>query len=253
MSGLVKIGYASNPEKRRKELSHASGVPADFEIYAIYAVPVKLADKKVHNLIMALNSTLKFNPKKEFFTMEPDTAYKIFESLAAIHGRLNKLFKNIDGVPIAVSNDSEEVDVLPDVVNEPVKANKQLSFGTEILLNGGKRATNYLKKYLVDSGYVDTSWKITHACLNADGKRYWANPDVDYLKSKWCLVLNNQKERKLFVLKIAANAYSCHELKTRVKDGKKLLNIAIVHQENLFVCVYSKVNFTKWFADEFDY
>lgn len=252
MPGLVKIGYAGDPEKRRKELSHASGVPAEFEIYATYAVPVKLADKKVHNLIIALNPTLKFNPKKEFFAMEPETAYKIFEALASVHGRLNKLFKYIDGVPVVVSDESEEDEVF-EAPKKPVKGNNQLAFDAEVLLNGGKRATNYLKKHLVNNGYVDSSWKITHACLNTDGRRYWANPDVDYLKSDWCLVLNNQNERKLLVLKIPANSYSCDELSTRIKDGKKKLNIAIVHQENLFVCVYSKVNFTKWFADEFDY
>ena len=252
MYGLVKIGYATDAEKRRKELSHASGVPADFEIYATYAVPVKLADKKVHNLIISLNPTLKFNPKKEFFTMDPETAYKILEVLASIHGRLNKLFKYIDGVPIVVSKETEDSIVI-DRIKKPFKPNGLLSFDADILLSGGKKATNYLKQYLVESGYVDSSWEITQAKLNKDGRRYWANPDINFLKSNWCLVLNNDKERKLYVLKVPAYTYSASDVKTRIKDGKELINVAIVYQDGLFVCVYSKINYTKWFVDEFNY
>ena len=252
MPGLVKIGYATDAEKRRKELSHASGVPADFVIYATYAVPVRLADKKVHNLIIALNPTLKFNPKKEFFTMDPETAYKILEALASIHGRLNKLYRYIDEVPVVVSSETDD-DVESGEVKIPVKPNNTISFNSEILLEGGKKATNYLKEHLVECGYVDASWKITQAKLNKDGRRYWANPDVEYLKYNWCLVLNNNKERKLYVLKVPANSYSVNDVRTRIKDGKTLINVAIVYQDKLFVCVESKVNYTKWFVDEFNY
>ena len=252
MPGLIKIGYATDAEKRRKELSHASGVPADFVIYATYAVPVKLADKKVHNLIIALNPTLKFNPKKEFFTMDPETAYKILEALASIHGRLDKLYRYMDGVPVAVSKETED-DVETDEIKEPVKVSDAISFDANILLAGGKSATNYLKEHLVKNGYVDSSWKITQAKLNKDGRRYWANPDVEFLKFNWCLVLNDNVKRKLYILKIPANTYSLKDVRTRIKDGKELINVAIVYQDGLFVCVESKINYTKWFVDEFNY
>ena len=252
MPGLVKIGYATDAEKRRKELSHASGVPADFVIYATYAVPVKLADKKVHNLIIALNPTLKFNPKKEFFTMEPETAYKILEALASIHGRLDKLCRYMDGVPVSVSKETDD-DVETDEIKKPVVPSGALKFDAEILLNGGKSATNYLKEHLVGNGYVDSSWKVTMASLNKDGRRYWANPDIEFLKYNWCLVLNDNKKRTLYILKVPANTYSEADVRTRVKDGKTKINLAIVYQDGLFVCVESKINYTKWFVDEFKY
>ena len=126
MKGLVKIGYATNPEKRRKDLSHASGVPVDFEIYATYEVPVKLADKKVHSLIIALNPSLKLNPKKEFFVMEPEAAYKILEVMASIHGRLHKLYKYVCGKPVVVADEEhddpeEEIVLIEDAATEDGK------------------------------------------------------------------------------------------------------------------------------------
>lgn len=88
---LVKIGYATNPEERRKKLSHSSGIPKAFQIYALYKVPVELADKKLHSLIMTLNPALKLD--KEFFIMEPEDAYKILEAMSFIHGTSNCLTK----------------------------------------------------------------------------------------------------------------------------------------------------------------
>lgn len=96
MEELVKIGYAVDPEKRREILSHHSGVPTDFKIYATYAVPTQLADKEIHLLIKTLNPSLKLNKHKEFFIMTPENAYKIFETMAIIHGTQDCLKKSDD-------------------------------------------------------------------------------------------------------------------------------------------------------------
>lgn len=93
-SDLVKIGYATDVEKRVKELSNTS-VPEPFEIYATYEVPFnsKMPDKALHNLIQKLNPNLRITANREFFEIEPWDAYGILESMAIIHNRLDKLVR----------------------------------------------------------------------------------------------------------------------------------------------------------------
>ena len=107
---LIKIGYSSDPERRRKDLSHQSGVAADYELYATYEIPVKLADKDVHKLIQTLNPELRYNPSKEFFIMKPEDAYKVFEVFANIHDRKSFLVKYFNGQPILPEIDNGELD-----------------------------------------------------------------------------------------------------------------------------------------------
>lgn len=93
-SDLVKIGYATDVEKRVKELSNTS-VPEPFEIYATYEVPFnsKMPDKALHNLIQKLNPNLRITSNREFFEIEPWDAYALLESMAIIHDRLDKLVR----------------------------------------------------------------------------------------------------------------------------------------------------------------
>lgn len=65
-SDLVKIGWATDVERRAKELSNTS-VPEPFEIYATYEVPFdsKLPDKAMHNLIQKLNPSIRVNQSRE--------------------------------------------------------------------------------------------------------------------------------------------------------------------------------------------
>lgn len=94
---LIKIGYANDPEKRRVDLSSHSGVPAEYEIYATAEVPSKLKDTKIHDIIQQLNPTLRFNPKREFFTMTPDDAFKLLKAIATIYGKEDLVVKYGDG------------------------------------------------------------------------------------------------------------------------------------------------------------
>ena len=254
MLGLVKIGYSNDPEKRRKDLSRPSGIPADFVLYATYAVPVELADKKVHSLITTLNPSLKFSPNREYFKMDPEDAYKILEALAAIHGRMDKLFKYIDGEPIKMYTD-KVIDEKKEPESKPVvnKTIVSLAFDSDILSEGGKKATNYLKETLIKSDYISSDWKLTHAKLNKDGKRFWANPTEDYIQFDWCLVLNDVYKKVLYIFKIPANSLSIDQMKIRIHQGKRLLDLEIVYKNEIFVCMASKVNFTKWHVETCEY
>ncbi len=92
----IKIGYSINVERRVKDLS-GSGLPYDYEIYATYEIPAsQKADKALHKIIQMLNPNLRITPNREFFDISPMEAYKMFEEMAIIHGREDKLklYKN---------------------------------------------------------------------------------------------------------------------------------------------------------------
>lgn len=92
----IKIGYSIDVERRVKDLS-GSGLPYDYEIYCTYEIPAsQKADKSLHRLIQMLNPSLRITPNREFFDIAPEVAYKMFEEMAVIHGREDKLklYKN---------------------------------------------------------------------------------------------------------------------------------------------------------------
>ena len=87
---MVKIGYATDVEKRRQQLS-TTALPYDYEIYATYETSGNLEDKKLHKLIDNLNSDLRVSKNREFFVMAPEDAYELLESIAIISGTQDKL------------------------------------------------------------------------------------------------------------------------------------------------------------------
>lgn len=62
---MVKIGYASDVEARRKQLS-TTALPFEYEIYATYETSGQLEDKKLHELIDTLNPKLRLAKNREF-------------------------------------------------------------------------------------------------------------------------------------------------------------------------------------------
>ena len=93
LQGMVKIGYATNVEDRRKQLS-TTALPYEYDIYATYETSGKLEDKKLHKLIDNLNPDLRVSQNREFFMMTPDEAYGLLETIAVISGSQDKLCKN---------------------------------------------------------------------------------------------------------------------------------------------------------------
>lgn len=92
----IKIGYSVDVERRVRDLS-GSGLPYDYEIYCTYEIPAsQKADKSLHRLIQMLNPSLRITPNREFFDIAPEVAYKMFEEMAVMHGREDKLklYKN---------------------------------------------------------------------------------------------------------------------------------------------------------------
>ena len=97
----VKIGYAADVERRRKELS-TTALPYPYEIYATYEIPVTsgIADKVLHKLITQLNPALRLAKNREFFEMSPEAAYDLLHALAVIHNCEEKLVRYKHGKPL---------------------------------------------------------------------------------------------------------------------------------------------------------
>lgn len=96
----VKIGYATDLEKRLKQLNRSETIPYAFRAYAIYEVDKALTDKELHKLIDTLNPDLRtidnFDGKervKEFFAMAPEEAFSLLECIAKISGTTDRLKK----------------------------------------------------------------------------------------------------------------------------------------------------------------
>lgn len=94
----VKIGYADDVDKRLQQLNRSECIPFAFRIYATYEVETRLTDLKLHSMIDKINPNLRsidnVDGKKrvrEFYAMPPETAYEIFETIAELGGRKDKL------------------------------------------------------------------------------------------------------------------------------------------------------------------
>lgn len=94
----VKIGYATNIEKRLAQLNRSECMPFAFRVYATYEVTKPLQDRELHGLIDRLNPELRaidtFDGKtrtKEFYAMTPEDAYALLESIARLSGTEDKL------------------------------------------------------------------------------------------------------------------------------------------------------------------
>lgn len=92
LQNMVKIGYATNVEERRKQLS-TTALPYEYEIYATYETSGKLEDKKLHKLIDKLNPDLRVSKNREFFVMSAEDAFDLLEAIAMISGSQEKLHR----------------------------------------------------------------------------------------------------------------------------------------------------------------
>lgn len=121
LKDMVKIGYATNVEERRKQLS-TTALPNDYEIFATYETSGKLEDKKLHKLIDNLNPDLRVSKNREFFVMSAEDAYELLEAIATISGSQNKLKRRKSYVGSSVSKKTKNPPVNFAKCNIPVGA-----------------------------------------------------------------------------------------------------------------------------------
>lgn len=96
----VKIGYASDLEKRLRQLNRSETLPYALRAYTTYDTDCRLTDKVLHELIDRLNPDLRtvetFNGQKrtkEFFEMSAEDAYSILEAIVRISGTEGRLHR----------------------------------------------------------------------------------------------------------------------------------------------------------------
>lgn len=112
--GYIKIGYASDLKARLQSLN--TGALVEFKPYAVYETPKPLGDVEIHKIIELLNPILrasKFNggkaALKEFFKLEPEEAYELFQHIAVVSGTEKRLYKVDENLNKIVSVTDKEV------------------------------------------------------------------------------------------------------------------------------------------------
>ena len=79
MPGILKIGYTElTPEKRSKQVSNHTGVPAEYEVeFAYRCVDGKKIEKEVHIYLRKK----RLNRKREHFTINLEEAIEVIEKI----------------------------------------------------------------------------------------------------------------------------------------------------------------------------
>lgn len=143
--GYVKIGYASDIEKRMAKLNRSECIPFAFRVYAIYEVSAPLQDKELHSLIDRLNPELRaidtFDGKtrtKEFYAISAEDAYAMLQSIAKLSGTTAKLHRlKPEGHEVLDEEIAEKVQDEAKERREPFSFAKcGIPVGAEIFLNG---------------------------------------------------------------------------------------------------------------------
>ncbi len=93
---------------------------------------------------------------------------------------------------------------------------------------------------------------ITFASQNATGYIYWANPNREYLKSDWWIILNDIEKRILHALLIPGNTLKASDLVMRA-DKPERIDLQINYVNDYFIDTRSKIVFTKWIKKSFKY
>lgn len=93
----IKIGYATDLERRLRQLNRSETIPFAFRAYAIYEVESNLTDIVFHDLIDRLNPDLRSietfdgrERKREFYAMSPEDAHGLLKCIAKISGKIGR-------------------------------------------------------------------------------------------------------------------------------------------------------------------
>lgn len=141
----VKIGYATDIEKRLKQLNRSECIPFAFRVYATYDVSTPLQDRELHGLIDRLNPELRaidtFDGKtrtKEFYAMTKEDAYALLESIAKLSGTMDQLQRlTPEGHEVVDEEVAAEIQEEAKERKAPFSfARCGISAGTEIVLSG---------------------------------------------------------------------------------------------------------------------
>lgn len=87
---------------------------------------------------------------------------------------------------------------------------------------------------------------------NSYGRKFWANPKLDFLKNDWWLILNDIGNREIHLFFIPANSLSYRDIYLR-SDKTNLIDLQINYNDYNFEDSRSKVHFRKWLKKTLKY
>lgn len=165
LKDMVKIGYATDVESRRKQLS-TTALPYEYEVYATYETSGNLEDKKLHKLIDNLNPDLRITKNREFFVLTLERAYELLESIAIISDIKDKLKK--------VKNDTSKKQKTKRPPVNFVKCN--IPMGAELVFT----EDSSVKVIVVDKRKVQYKDEITSLSAISDGIKGYSTSGPTY-------------------------------------------------------------------------
>ncbi len=201
----VKIGYATDMDRRLRELNRSECIPYAFRVYATYEVEEELGDKKVHSIIDSLNANLRaideFDGKprvREFYQMSAEEAYELLQNIAALSGTKDRLHKYSPK-----GHEIKDEEMAEAVKTERLERKSPFSFD-KCHIKSGEELEFYkrpeIKAYVNDDRTINLNGTITslsasaQMILNFDhavqGTIYW------YYKGKSLKEIRNELEEK---------------------------------------------------------
>ena len=117
------------------------------------------------------------------------------------------------------------------------------------------RAKSEVKSFL-ETSKIKLHKFFSYAKMQEKKNVFWINPDVSLVKTNWMLVLNNQKDRIIYILEVPANTFKCSLTKEinvlRIRPDKPIyidLNINC----KTFIDVGSKLSFKEFIVKTITY
>ena len=102
---------------------------------------------------------------------------------------------------------------------------------------------------------ISISKDFTMSSKNANGRTYWANPNVDKLSRDWYLVLVNTEKRELYVFKIPQGEITKSQIILRT-DNENRIDLQF-HSDLVWYPDFedskSKLKFKKWLIKTIPY
>ncbi len=175
----IKIGYATDIEKRLKQLNRSETIPFAFRVYAVYEVDSALTDKELHKLIDSLNPDLRtietFDGKervKEFFAMSPEDGYALLESIAKISGTSDRL-KRMEPEGHEVIDEKIAEEVRESVRRGPFRFSQVgIPFGAEIVFIDDST----VKPTVIDDRHIEYNGETTSVSALAQKLKGFDHP-----------------------------------------------------------------------------
>lgn len=116
------------------------------------------------------------------------------------------------------------------------------------------RAKSETARFLKNKGIIFTK-NFSYSKLQEKKNWFWINPKTSFLDEGWMLVLNNQVQKKIYVLKVPKNSFKCSFdiVGTLIVRKDKPYYIDLNIDTDTFVDYRSKLSFKEFIIKEIDY